>query len=90
LIAKKALYAPAAEEEKVNSAFLPAAIGKGLAGRGERTEIASGEKNAKAGVPSDVENETVSPLTTETESALGTSVPSLSISVISVCAMTRN
>jgi hypothetical protein len=88
--AKKALYAPGAEEEKAKSALFPAAIGNGLAGRGERAAIASGEKNANAALPSEVENETVSPLTTGTESALGTRIPSLSMSVISVCAMTRN
>ena len=72
----------------MKSAFWPAAIGNGLAGRGERAETASGEKNANAGPPSKVENETVSPLTTGTEPTLETRIPPLLMSVISVCAIT--
>jgi hypothetical protein len=84
---KNALYAPGLEEEKVKTALPPAAIGKGLAGVGDKTDTASGEKNRTTGVWSLVEKETVSPLTTETEAALGTKVP-LSLKIVtSVFAM---
>lgn len=69
--AKKTLYAPGLEEENEKTAFPALAIVTGFAGLGERMEIAAGEKNAKAEVPSSVENDTVSPLTTGTEAALG-------------------
>jgi hypothetical protein len=68
---------------------LPAAIGNGLFGFGESAAIASGEKNARAGLPSVVENETVSPLITFTESTLGIKTPSEETRVTSVFVMTR-
>lgn len=43
---KNAVYAPGFDEENVNSPLCPDVIGKGFAGRGDRTETASGEKNA--------------------------------------------
>ncbi len=83
---KKMLYAPGFEEEKVKTAF-PLAMEKGFEGFGDRIDVASGEKNKTTGLPSPVEKETVSPLTTGTEAALGTMIPPSLESEMSVFAM---
>jgi hypothetical protein len=70
------------EEEKVNVAFPSAAIGKGLAGFGDKIEAASGEKKSIAGPLAPVAKETVLPLTIGTEGALGTRIPPSFSSVI--------
>ena len=64
------LYEPGFDEEKENDAF-PEMV-SGFAGWGDHTEMASGEKKATAALPSEVEKETVSPLATGTDGALGT------------------
>lgn len=67
------VYAPGCEVEKEKAAF-PEMV-SGFAGWGDNTETASGEKKATAALPSDVANETVSPLTTGTDGAFGTKAP---------------
>ena len=67
---KKMLYAPAFDDANEKAVF--PAIVSGFAGVGDKTERASGEKNATAELPSEVVKETVSPLTTVTDGALGT------------------
>ena len=60
----------------------------GRFGRKKRSRVRG--KNAIAGVQSVVQNDTESWLTTGIESALGTGIPSFSVSLMSVRAMARN
>jgi hypothetical protein len=83
---KKTLYAPGFDDVNVKALFPPAAIDTGAEGDGERTVIASGEKN-KVALSLWAENVTVSPWTAGTELWLGTRTPSFFEMVISVLAM---